>query len=246
MDVSFIGTGSALNTALGNNNALLHAEQGDIFLDCGETNFKQIMKLGLLSGKEEIVVLISHTHSDHIASLGSMVSHSFNEMEPKRKKKIKILVPSPIVVDVKQLLRIYGCESYQYEIVEMRKEYEVYGLKIEYLLNTHVKPLLSFAFVITEIQTDNVIYYSGDSNEISKDVLTRFISREITYIYQDTCSIDFPDNPHLSLNKLTELIPISERSRVTCMHLDEDFNVFLAKKLGFAVASKLEKPLGLS
>ncbi|WP_460282481.1 MBL fold metallo-hydrolase, partial [Bacillus luti] len=187
MDVSFIGTGSALNTALGNNNALLHAEQGDIFLDCGETNFKQIMKLGLLSGKEEIVVLISHTHSDHIASLGSMVSHSFNEMEPKRKKKIKILVPSPIVVDVKQLLRIYGCESYQYEIVEMRKEYEVYGLKIEYLLNTHVKPLLSFAFVITEIQTDNVIYYSGDSNEISKDVLTRFISREITYIYQDTC-----------------------------------------------------------
>ncbi|WP_336770490.1 MBL fold metallo-hydrolase [Bacillus bombysepticus] len=244
MDLSFIGTGSALNTVLGNNNALLHAEHGDIFLDCGETNFNRIMKLGLLSEKKEIVVMISHTHSDHIASLGSLVLYSYDEMEPKEVKKIKILVPSPIVVDVKQLLRIYGCESHQYEIVEMRKTYEVNGLKIDYFLSGHVKPLLSFSFVITDIRTNNAIYYSGDSNEISQDILDRFINKEITYIYQDTCSIDFPDNPHLSLNKLAKLIPASERRRVTCMHLDAQFDTLQAEELGFKVASRLEKTLG--
>lgn len=39
-----------------------------ILIDCGETIARKIIKENVLEGIEELYILISHTHSDHIGS----------------------------------------------------------------------------------------------------------------------------------------------------------------------------------
>ena len=47
-----------------------------ILIDCGETIARKIIKEYILDGIEELYILISHTHSDHIISLGTLLFYS--------------------------------------------------------------------------------------------------------------------------------------------------------------------------
>lgn len=241
MKISFIGTGSAFHTTLGNNNALVETDNESIFIDCGSTNFHRMLECGVLQNKKHITLFITHTHPDHIGSLGDLIFYTYYAMEPMFVSKFTLLVPSAIVSDVKQLLRIYGCESNQYELISIHGKYETEEFYINAFTNSHVVPILSFSMLITDKKAGETIYYSGDANTIPPNILEKFEKGIVSRIYQDTCMLDYQNNPHLSLSKLEHLIPIEQRQRVTCMHLDGTFDRNKAEELGFQVAEPIKK-----
>ena len=77
MKLKFLGRGAAFNPKEGNTSAYF-IENNQLFLiDCGESIFEKLVELDLLNDIESINLMITHTHSDHIGSLGSLVMYAY-------------------------------------------------------------------------------------------------------------------------------------------------------------------------
>ncbi|WAH38332.1 MBL fold metallo-hydrolase [Alicyclobacillus dauci] len=126
-------------------------------------------------------------------------------------------------------------DKYVFDVIKSSPFVSYYGLTIALTEVEHAEELKSYGFLLT--MGDKHIYYSGDSNMIPSQALGLLIEGDIHYFYQDTCKADYPDNVHLSLIRLCELIPQEYRSKVYCMHLDETFNVDEARAFGFNVVT---------
>lgn len=229
--LKFIGSGSAFNTKLGNNSAYIK-ENGVLFLiDCGELTFDRILKSNLLDDVNEIHIACTHTHPDHIGSLGSLIFYCYYI------KKIKPVFYSAHT-DFLVLLNIMGictehCEFKNYAVSPIAK-IENLNLEISFIIVKHAKELNSFGILICK-NGKELVYYSGDSCDIEENILNGLKNNSISMIYQDTCKADYYGNVHLSLRKLTEIIPIELRNKVWCMHLDSGFMPDEARELGFNV-----------
>ena len=89
MELNFLGRGAAFNPKEGNNSAYF-IENNQLFLiDCGENIFGRLIDSGLLESVESVNLMITHTHSDHIGSLGSLVTYSFYTLH----KPLNIILP---------------------------------------------------------------------------------------------------------------------------------------------------------
>ena len=71
--LKFIGSGSAFNTKLGNTSAYYKIGHQMLLIDCGSNIFHRIKEHNLLEGIEDIHVLITHTHADHVGSLADLI-----------------------------------------------------------------------------------------------------------------------------------------------------------------------------
>ena len=230
--LKFLGTGSAFNTELGNNSAFLKDEKKILILDCGGTVFEQIRKLNLLEGVDDIYVFITHTHPDHIGSLGDLIFYVYYIL----KKKVTIIhLDSEKIVNILSLL---GVKEQYYNIIS-DCEVEIDNsnkLKLNIISATHSESVKAYSLILS--YKGKKIYYSGDSNNIDNLILEKFKSREIESIYQDTCGIDYEGNGHLYIEKLCECIDTRLREFVYCMHLDTHINLKEVDELGFKVATK--------
>lgn len=78
--LKFLGTGSAFNTKLGNTSAyLMNNDKSAILLfDCGETVFSKLKPI-LEKNKNisEFTICITHSHSDHIGSLPTLLYYLY-------------------------------------------------------------------------------------------------------------------------------------------------------------------------
>lgn len=235
----FIGTGSAFNTALGNNNAFIKKGNELFLIDCGSTNFSRIMERGLLEGIKKITLLQTHLHADHVGSLGDLVGYSYHVMKPQQTTKITIITPKALTEDVAGILRSEGISDDQYHSIEIDESYTPENMMgITYIkpyLVTHVPTLTCFAYLL-EIN-GKTIYYSGDCNMIPDDILSKLLAGEIDLFYQDTSKAE--NKVHLTLQQLTESIPEEHRHKVYCMHLDETFDREEAENLGFHVVESI-------
>lgn len=236
--LNFVGIGSAFNTKLGNNNAFIKKEDELFLIDCGSTNFSRLVQFGLLKDVKKITVLQTHLHADHVGSLGDLVGYAFHVMEPKQEVKVTLLTPTALTADVKAILAKEGVPESQYTSVEIEGEYVAQDLlgitSIKPFVVQHVPHLKCFAYLM---QIDGkTVYYSGDCNMVPEEILTGLLAGKIDVFYQDTSKVDMDGNVHLSLRKLTELIPNELRHKVVCMHLDEGFCREEAADLGFKVA----------
>ena len=235
--LKFIGIGSAFNTKLGNNNAFIKKEDELFMIDCGSTNFSRMMKMSLLKDVKKITILQTHLHADHVGSLGDLVGYAFHVMEPRQQVKVTILTPPALTADVKAILKKVGVPETQYISIEIEDEYQPNNLlgitSIKPIVVQHVPHLHCFAYLMKiDGQT---VYYSGDCYMIPERILNEMLAGNIDLFYQDTSKLDVDGNVHLSLKKLTELIPSELRHKVICMHLDEGFSRDEAVGLGFQV-----------
>lgn len=239
--LKFIGSGSAFNTKLGDNSAY-YKEGNQLFLiDCGSTTFKSLKEGGVLKGVENIHILVTHSHPDHIGSLGTLLLYSYFSMG---NIGVKASVYSIGATGVKKILSLMGVPERYYNYVptlhttETRlKQFKDLAI-IDLNRNKHVDEIFSFGYTMRI--NGKKVYYSGDVNELSKDIVDSINSSYFDYAYIDTCKAEYEDNVHLSLNKLAKVISPKSRSRVYCMHLDEGFNTKEAEDLGFNVASNEE------
>ena len=128
MEFKFLGRGSAFNLSEGNTSAYFYSN-GELFLiDCGESIFKRIVDSYLLDNIKAVNVLITHTHSDHVGSLGSLILYCFYNLNIK----INIILPSKhkYLSDLEDLLRIFGCKSKMYKFIyenELTDKYDLYA-----------------------------------------------------------------------------------------------------------------------
>ncbi|EIT84264.1 metal-dependent hydrolase [Fictibacillus macauensis ZFHKF-1] len=230
--INFIGCGSAFHTELGNNGAYMKHNNHLFLIDCGSATFERLQRFRLLDDVDHITVLLTHTHPDHVGSLGDLIFYSYyviGSLSPR------VTVLSPPDLHVQDLLTHMGVTPTFYTAQELTETavLKAFSLTIEAIPTIHAPELACYGYLLS--QEGTTIYYSGDSQIIPARIQTMLAQNELHALYQDTCSFDTPGNVHLSLAKLQALIPPERRSRVWCMHLDAQFSSNDAKALGFGV-----------
>jgi len=235
--LKFIGNGSAFNTVNGNNSAYYKEGSSLFMIDCGSDVFKKVVESDLLDGVDNIHILITHSHADHIGSLADLILYSYFSM--KEKFKIKASIYSIGATDVKKILKLMGVTEVYYNYTPVRHTHEIKLKDFEDLSivdihkNKHVKEIFSFGYTLK--LNDNVIYYSGDTSDLLDEIVEDIEKGNIDIAYVDTCELDYEENVHLSSRKLKELIKEEYRDKVWCMHLDTGFNVKDMEESGFNV-----------
>lgn len=232
--LQFIGTGSAFNTKLGNTSACIREKDSMLLIDCGGTVFHRLMELGLLEGVKQLNIIITHTHPDHVGSLGDVIfyTHFVLKIMPK------VYFPNAQVL--KTYLDCVGVESNIYELIdksEVNIAMELSNIDVAFMPAAHLPTVPAYSFIISNKACKT--YYSGDSNSIPEGVIKMLTEGDLDYIYQDTCGYDYERNPHLSFRKLCEVIPKHLRERVTCIHHDHSLDLEKLKAEGFQLPSVL-------
>jgi ribonuclease BN (tRNA processing enzyme) len=208
-------------------------------IDCGSSTFSRIQKSNLLDGVEHVYVLLTHTHPDHVGSLGDLILYEYYSMGKLAEPNITVFAPYDLTI--RHVLKSVGVEEQTYNLCQFEDfagiHYGDFHLQFEAVPVTHVKELKCFGYIF---HFDNqTVYYSGDSKEIPQDILDSLNNGGFDVFYQDTCKADYPGNVHLSLRELDELVELEVRSKVHCMHLDNGFSKQEAEDLGFNVVDSL-------
>ena len=220
----FLGVGSAFNAALGTNSAFFHYDGNLYLLDCGETVFERALHANLLDGAKEITVLITHLHSDHVGSLGTLLGYCYFIL----KKPATVVCPNPQLVELLQLMDI---APHQYRLLSALDEG---GVRAVPLPAKH-GGLVAHSYEITA--DGETIFYSGDTSELPETLISDVASGRVARAYVDC--MDAPESAgHMVMSRLEALVPAALRVKFTAMHLNCDY-ADKVKALGFACAKDL-------
>ncbi|MEZ0537711.1 MBL fold metallo-hydrolase [Caldicellulosiruptoraceae bacterium PP1] len=230
--LKFFGCGNAFSINEENTSAYFTIKDAFFLIDCGGTVFKKIIKKQLLVKYNSVYIILTHTHFDHIGSLGDFLLYLYFI------KNIKPIIIFPDIDAIKNILHLCGIDDKIYQIVKPSKNSYLineYNLTIQYVRQNHIASLNCFGYIIN---FDNYrIFYSGDSRDINNYILDRFLSNEIQYFYQDTCS--YKNHLHLFIEDLFEYIPLNFRNKVYCMHYDDNLNHEWVIKNGFNIVKSI-------
>lgn len=230
--LNFIGVGSAFNTKLGNTSAWIRQDDRLMLIDCGGSIFEKLMEKELLKGISSLDICITHTHGDHVGSLGDLVLYCHFIL------KVQPVIHHPKGERIAALLTLFGVPEGLY-VLEDSEEFSLPGwMDITFVLQEHADTMPSYGILLK--LSKKTLWYSGDSKELSSKVLERFLRGEIDIFYQDTSGTDYPGALHMGITRLAAAIPESMRHRVICMHQDEAFTPEAAESLGFGIASVKE------
>ncbi|MGL4450202.1 MAG: MBL fold metallo-hydrolase [Sarcina sp.] len=234
--LKFLGIGSAFNTELLNNSAFIKENNRLLLIDCGGMIFDRIQELRLLDNIEEVNIIITHIHPDHVGSLGDLIFYIYYKLN----KKVKVYHPSSQIVELLKLLGV-SSEFYDLENSMDGRIKSIYEKDIELNFNrvSHVGKMESYGFIL-KIKGES-LYYSGDSNKLPVEILNKFLVREIDYIYHDTCGVEYTGNAHMYIERLENLIPEHLREFVYCMHIDKTLSEEKILESGFNMVHIFEK-----
>lgn len=228
--LKFIGRGSAFNFKEGNTSAYTIRNNELILFDCGESVFKEIITRNILDNSiKNVHIFITHLHSDHSGSLSGLIFYCYFIL-----KKIPIVYFKNKIL-IKNFLNIQSVPTKCYNIIEIKDYVDIKDVSIKAIEVLHDKNMESYGYLLSFKNSNNKIFYSGDSCDITfytkHDIL-----KENIICYQDVCLLDYPGNIHLNINKLCDYVDITSRKNIYCMHIDSDELINVAEELGFNVA----------
>lgn len=225
MKLKPLGFGSAFNSQEYGNNSWYFVRRNQVFMiDCGSTVFNSFKKKEL-DKYDSVNVIITHLHTDHVGSLGTLIEYLFYV----KGLKTNVITDIHLKKDLRTYLSISGIEENMYNLITNNYEdKEVYhsSLGITFLETSHVPQLQSYSLLIDFWDSQKRVYYSGDFISLP-DIVTIYGNGdlEVEHVY-----IDFSINNspvHLSNVELLERItrwfidiPIH------LMHLDDDVEVY--------------------
>lgn len=183
--------------------------------------------------------MITHTHSDHIGSLGTLAMYSFFTL----RKPLKIIIKNDgkYVKDINKIIEGFGITKEMYNFIEEQNLDNIYDVfkNIRYIETKHYDGLNCYSIIFN---TDNgIVFYSGDTREITQLKAIIESGENIDKIYMDVSSVDFPSNPHLYIGILEEQLPIELKNKTYCMHFNDDKCIELAYAIGFNVVEVSKK-----
>ena len=238
MELKFLGCGSAFNYKLDNTSAYFIDNDELFLIDCGATVFKNLMSNDLLKNIKEINVLITHLHSDHIGSLGILLDYAEHILN----KKVKIIIAKDIkyLDSLKRFIACIGCPNGSEFILEEEYDdkYSCFS-KIRYFETRHTSKL--YCYGILFYTSNGVVYYSGDTSELTK--LEELLEQKVLIdkIYLDVTNDLITSRVHLYLEDVAKKIPSSIKDKVYCMHFNDESCIVDAKRLGFNVVTKKDE-----
>ena len=221
--LTFLGTGGAFTKENGNTSAYCYINDNSLLLiDCGESVFNKIIREQLLAKITDIYILITHFHSDHVGSLGSLLFYC----DYLGLQNISVIFPN--IQKLKELIHIYGLDS---ELLHLKLPSEITGFNIKEYKQVHSN-MEAYGYLI-ELNHE-LIFYSGDSKTIPKDILDNI--DKIDAIYQDVRDSNYPH--HLSIAELDRLIPQIYRYKIKCMHYPDDTDLEKINNKGYFVVKR--------
>ncbi len=239
MKLKFIGRGAMLYPQEGNTAAYFEDDNNFFLIDCGEDVAAKLIRDGKLTREKEYYVFITHTHSDHVGSLGTLQQYLYWCCG----KKLNIVISKQMkyLKEVQGVLDGFGLEPDTYQLVNeetLDNRFPNFH-SIRYVRSNHGDtPLASCAIVIND-ELGNTLY-TGDiaDSTIIKEFIVYNGEHNIDQMYIDTSYNKSP--VHLSLEELAQVIPENLKGKVNCMHINDERIIPKIKESGFQVVSPLE------
>ena len=225
MNLNFIGIGGAFNTKLGSNAAYIKENNKILFIDFGLDTFEKVVKHKLIEDIDEIYVLITHLHGDHVGGLPTFIQYSYIGFN----KVVKIINNSESFTNsLENLLKITAVETSNYEIINVNEV--PFSFQIQLRKTTHT-PLLECYSVIF-IENKEKILYTSDSNDI--EYLKEAINdKNFVKIFTE---VGESAKVHTEYNKLKKL----EKSKLILMHIESENLYKTALKDGYEIPKHLK------
>ncbi len=212
MVLNFLGRDSGFGND--HTSAFFYTESNDIVvIDCPISTFQKLRKTDL-SKHEQIYVLITHTHGDHIGGLGLFVQHVFFNLH----KTITVVAPSKEVEsDIQTVLTIEGNETSWYQIITANMLTEKNWF-VSCVMTEHAPQLKGKCFGYVFVISGKVVVYTGDTSTLEPFKPYFGLCNEL---YVDT-SVHY-GMIHLKLeDALVDFIRLSQNgTEVFLMHLDD-------------------------
>ena len=226
MKLTFLGTGGAYYPVLGSTSAFFVADKTLYLIDCGESTFAKLFDKIELYQANEVVVMLTHIHSDHFGSLGSFTSYCKNILG----KKITVLTPDENVVKVLAMTGL-TLEDYTYDN-NFEKTFSG-NIRITPVAVIHDPTMGCYGYYIDDGK--EVIYYGGDSCGIPAGLLDKIKDGSVSVAYQEVNYETKMSAGHTCLDQLCQLVPGEFRDRFVCMHFGGDY-MDMVSACGFGVA----------
>ena len=233
MELTFLGRGAGFNPSEGSTSSYF-IDNNELFLiDCGESIFKTILEKKLLDSVSTINLFITHTHTDHVGSIGSLILYT----SVVKKLPVKIITGESMgyLPNLKSLFDIVGLTGQMYDFTGVSSFAGKYSLfnNVNYFKTTHCDELESCGILF---ETDSgLVLYSGDLNDPA--ILMEIIKsgRKIDKMYVDSSNDRKTNLHHITIHQLNEIIPPELKSKIYCMHVNNDKCVEEALAYGFNV-----------
>ena len=246
--LKFFGRGAGFSDE--HNAAFFISGKDLVLIDCSITTFVKLKNMEIdgiwdaikddpdyadIRGEDwvpkRIVVLVTHTHSDHISGI-SMLIHLAHY-----KWGIPVLVITPsrtLQNDLRKVLNIEGCVE-ENGVYKVRVNYEVkFDWLIKSIPTVHADELRGRCFGYELFLWGKKIIYTGDTSTL--DTFKNYITKG-TYLYTE-CSA-FRSPVHLFMTDLYDMKDWFKENdiHVTLMHLDiEDKIAEMAESAGYELA----------
>lgn len=233
MELTFTGRGAAFNVKEGNTNAYFIEKDKLFLIDCGETMFETLMKKGVFNGIKEVYTLVSHTHSDHCGSLGSVGLYCQFVVG----SKLKIIAPhnEEYVNDLRKLMKIFGNTENAFEIIyeeEVDGVFETFDT-VRYELTLHDYMLTCYSFVFET--KEGGLFYSADTRVV--DNMLNFVKthEKIDKIFMEVTDLKGKNDIHLNIDDLNDAITDEIKDKIYMMHLRGDSTIEKLLEYGFKI-----------
>jgi len=235
MELTFLGRGAGFFPAEGSTSAYF-LDKGELFLiDSGESVFNSLLDRKILDSASALNVLITHTHSDHTGSLGSLLLYA----SVAKKFKINIISDENMTYlpKIRTLLDIFGLSERMYRFTNVSafdNRYSQFN-SVRYIKTYHCDELESCAILFET--SDGLVFYSGDIKDPAplQDIIKS--GKKIDKIYIDSNNDPEPNPYHLRLQEIYDIVPPELRPRTYCIHFNSGKCMDEARALGFNVVA---------
>jgi len=231
MELIFLGRGAGFNPAEGSTSAYFIDNDELFLIDCGESIFKTIIEKKLLDSVSALNLFITHTHTDHVGSIGSLILYA------SVIKKIKITIAASqemaYLAKIQALMNIAGLSAHMYtltDVSEYNGKYSAFS-QVKYFKTDHCKEVESCGILFETAA--GLIIYSGDLNNPEPILKLIGSGKKIDKIYIDSSNDPEPNFHHISIHQLKNIIPPELKDRVYCMHINNEACIKEALAYGF-------------
>jgi hypothetical protein len=236
MELTFLGRGAGFFPLEGSTSAYF-IDKGELFLiDCGESVFDTLLDKKILDSVSALNVFITHTHSDHVGSLGSLLLYAY--VVKNFKTNIIRDENMDYLPQIRTLLEIYGLPERMYQLVNASvfdNRYSQFS-KVRYIKTYHCDELKTCAILFET--NSGLVFYSGDMKDPAPLIHIINSGKEINKIYIDSNNGTEPNPYHLRLKEMYDIIPPELRPRTYCMHFNSSRCMEDALSFGFNVVEK--------
>ena len=217
MELHFLGRGAAFYAEEGNTAAYFVEDKKLFLIDCGETIFAHLKEHRILEQVEEVYAVISHTHSDHCGSIGSLGLYCQFVL----KNKLKLIIPHDAAYtrSLRDLMNIFGNTENAYELIYEEKLDGMFRnfSKVRYQKTRHDYVLTCFSFVF---ETDKgAVFYSSDTR--TTETLLAFLRKykDVDCIFMEVTDLVIPGDVHLRMDVLEQAVTEEIKAKMKLMHL---------------------------